>query len=379
MRHNTGKTPKPGMIPKLCAATSICLLIMGLSGCGEDQRIDPDICDAVGELRPACGFSNPEDLALLPDGHTLLVSEYGVYFSGNPGSLALFDTRTGAIDRLPVLDEATTPLWADHHCPGPPGTSLSPHGIHLSERSSGELQLLVVNHGGAERIEFVEIVPESSGYSARWRGCLVPPDNAFVNSVAATPEGGAVFSHMYPKDSPRIGTTALAVLKSFVGLPSGHVWEWPGPGQDYRVVEGSADGFPNGILVDPAGAYLYMAASTGGHVVKIDRQSGERVGSAAVAHPDNLRWDAEGNILVVGMPVGPLTAIRCQEDSMENINCGGAFEIHRLNPATMQAERVFFHPGGQPMGAATVAQQVGDKLYIGSFAGNRLLQVPYSP
>ena len=30
---------------------------------------------------------------------------------------------------------------------------------------------------------------------------------------------------------------------------------------------------------------------------------------------------------------------------------------------------------GAPMGAATVAQRVGDALYIGSFAGDRLLRV----
>ncbi len=366
-------------LAKLRATTSICLLVAGLSACGDnDQQIDPEICEAIGNLQPVCGFKNPEDFALLPDGHSLLVSEYGVYFDGNPGALAVFDTESGKIERLPSLTEAQTPLWADHNCPGPPGEALSPHGIHLSRRPGGELQLLVVNHGGSERIEFVEILPTATGYAARWRGCLVPPDNTFINSVAATPEGGAVFSHMYPKDSPRIGTTALAVVKGLFGSPSGHVWEWPGPGQDYEIVEGSADGFPNGILVDPTGRYLYLAASTAGHVVKIDRESGERVGSAAIAHPDNLRWDAEGNILVAGMPVGPVTAIQCQEASRDNINCGGAFEVHRIDPDTMEAERVFSHVGGQPMGAATVAQQVGDSLYIGSFAGNRLLRVPYS-
>ncbi|MFV0477430.1 MAG: hypothetical protein ACK5ME_06310 [Parahaliea sp.] len=353
------------------------LLLTGLAACsGDEHRIDPDICEAVADKVPVCGFTNPEDLALLPDERTLVVSEYGVYYDANPGSLALLDTETGLIERLATLDQPKLPLWADVGCPGPPGASLSPHGIHLSRRSSGELQLLVVNHGGAERIEFVELAMGPQGYRAHWRGCLMAPDNAYVNSVAATPEGGVVFTHMYPRDSFTIGTTAWAVIKSVFGSPSGHIWEWPGSGQEYRVVPGSADGFPNGILVDPSGRYLYMAASTGGRVVKIDRNSGERLGSVDIVHPDNLRWDAEGNILVVGMPVSLPVAIGCQEDARRNINCGGSFEINRINPRTMQAELIFSHTG-VPMGAATVAQQVGDYLYIGSFAGNRLLQIPY--
>ena len=32
---------------------------------------------------------------------------------------------------------------------------------------------------------------------------------------------------------------------------------------------------------------------------------------------------------------------------------------------------------GAPMGAGTVAQQVGDRLYIGSFIGDRMMSVPY--
>jgi hypothetical protein len=41
----------------------------------------------------------------------------------------------------------------------------------------------------------------------------------------------------------------------------------------------------------------------------------------------------------------------------------------------MAAERLFAHEGA-PMGAATVAQPVGDVLYMGSFSGDRILRAP---
>jgi hypothetical protein len=59
---------------------------------------------------------------------------------------------------------------------------------------------------------------------------------------------------------------------------------------------------------------------------------------------------------------------------VRNGACAAAFEIIELDPATMSTRRLLAHKGA-PMGAATVAQRVGDALYIGSFAGDRLLRV----
>jgi hypothetical protein len=42
----------------------------------------------------------------------------------------------------------------------------------------------------------------------------------------------------------------------------------------------------------------------------------------------------------------------------------------------MSSEVVFKHQGA-PMGAGTVARQLGDFLYIGSFSSDRIVRVPY--
>ena len=52
-----------------------------------------------------------------------------------------------------------------------------------------------------------------------------------------------------------------------------------------------------------------------------------------------------------------------------------AFAIVAVDPDSMKAQTILEHRGA-PMGAATVAQQVGDHLYLGSFVGDRIVRAP---
>ena len=49
-----------------------------------------------------------------------------------------------------------------------------------------------------------------------------------------------------------------------------------------------------------------------------------------------------------------------------------------LDPETLAAEIVLEHEG-PPLGAATVALSVGDAIYLGSFAGDRIARAPLAP
>ncbi|MDX1669049.1 MAG: hypothetical protein R3194_06515 [Limnobacter sp.] len=345
-----------------------------LSACSQHDPINPNVCEPQGNLQPICKFNSPEDLLALPDQRHLLVSEYGTYFDANPGALVLFNPQTQTVEKLDLQTSPTEPLWLESECSEAPGAEMSPHGINLSRRSNGALQLLVVNHAPRERIEWIELKPTNNTYSAHWRGCLYPPENAYINSVAATPEGGLVMTHMFPKDSPTIGTTALSVALSTLGRPSGHVIEWQ-PETGFNHLEYTEGGFPNGILVSPEGRFMFVAYSTGNQVVKFDRINAKPLEAVQVEKPDNLRWTEEGQILVVGSPISGLEAIQCQENSREGVQCAAGFEVTQLDPELKESEKLFRHPGGPPMGGATVAVQFKDDLYIGSFAGNRLLKL----
>ncbi len=349
------------------------LIAAGLSSACSETTVTEFSCAAVGEKVPICGFSHPEDLELLPDGKTLIVSEFGSLKSEVPGAFVLFDTSTEKRQRLPAFTGPATTTWVDVDCPGPPGDNFSPHGIHLSERADGKLQLLAVNHGGGERIDYFEVSATDNWYRIDWRGCAVPPRNSYMNDVVATPGGGFIFTHMYPRDSLHIGPLSIGILKAILKFNTGYAMHWNG--SKYKVLEGSRAAFANGIQIDAKGEYVFVNALMNDKVYKVNIATGERVATADAPRGDNIQWDASGRLLVASQLASTSAMTGCL--SNPDSTCGARFDIVRVDPDTMAAEIIFSHEGGPPMGAATVAQQVGDQLYFGSFAGDRMMRVPY--
>jgi hypothetical protein len=347
--------------------TILLLPLLLLASCGAPEGITG--CEPLGELEPICGFQNPEDLARVPGTQALLVSQFGTMDGALPGNLARFDSPSGEIEILyrggTAPNASATPGWGEADCPGPPGPDFSPHGIHLTRRKDRAHQLLVVNHGGRESIEFFEM--SRGGASLQWRGCALPPDDAFINSVVATPEGGFLATHMFPR------TSATGALRGLFGQDTGYVLEWT-PDGSWTVVPGTDAPFPNGIELSPDGKTIYLNAYLGDEVRKVDRETGEILALASVASPDNTRWSADGNRLFVASHTGPfLEMMRCQR--MKVGACPLAFEVVALDPATLERTTVFAHEG-PPMGGATVALDLDGALYLGSFKGDRLLRAP---
>ncbi len=104
----------------------------------------------------------------------------------------------------------------------------------------------------------------------------------------------------------------------------------------------------------------------------IARQSGELLGSAEIPAPDNLTWRDDGLLLVASHPASlgdMMTCMRGVEGS-----CPFEFQIVALDPQTMTGEPILSN-AGPPMGAGTVALQVGQELFIGTFAGDRIARV----
>jgi hypothetical protein len=326
----------------------------------------------VGAARPICGFRNPEDLELLPDGKHLLVSEFGSMEGERAGALALLELESEARTVLYRGGDGGSLAagWGDPACPGPPPAEMSPHGIHLSRRPDERLQLLVVNHGGREAVELFEVTGSPSGWALAWRGCAVAPVGSWLNDVVALPEGGFLVTHMLPKRSGA-GRVVEYLKAAALGMRTGHVLEWR-PARGFAPLPGTETVFPNGIALSADGGTIFLNSSIGGEVLRIDRASGELRGSAEVAGPDNSTWAPDGRLLVASF-VGPLwETLAC--DGIERGSCPVAFEIVAVDPETLATETLY-RGGGAPMGAGTVGLRVGDELFVGSFAGDRILRV----
>jgi hypothetical protein len=349
----------------LCAVAAL-----ACAACGSVEPIVS--CDPVGPARAVCGFQNPEDLELLPDGRSLLVSEFGSMEGGRAGAIARLDL---ASDERSVLYRggqggAATPGWGDPACPGAPPAEMSPHGIHLATRPDGALQLLVVNHGGRESVEFFEVTRGPAGYEVAWRGCALAPDGAWLNDVVALPEDGFLATHMMPRRGA-LGQLVEYVKAAGLGMETGYVLEWS-PGRGFAPKAGTETTFPNGIALSADGRTIFLNSSIGGEVLRIDRATGRALGSAQVAGPDNSTWAPDGRLLVASF-TGPLyETMAC--NALERGACPVAFEIVAIDPETLATETIY-RGGGAPMGAGTVGLRVGDELFVGSFAGDRILRV----
>jgi len=368
-RHRSGRPVSAKRSPQRCARSLLAALAT-LACSGSPEPILS--CEAVGSARAICGFHNPEDLELLPDGKHLLVAEFGSMEGERAGALALFDLASEARTVLYRGGDggSATPGWGDPSCGAAPPPEMSPHGIHLSRRADGRLQLLVVNHGGREAVEFFELSDAGSGWEAAWRGCVVAPDGSWLNDVVALPEDGFLATHMMPRRGGSL--QIIEYLKAAVlRMQTGYALEWR-PERGFAPLPGSQTIFPNGIALSADGATLYLNSSLEGKVLRIDRASGRALGSADVAGPDNSTWAPDGRLLVASF-TGPLwETLAC--DGIERGACPIAFEIVAVDPETLATETLY-RGGGAPMGAGTVGLRVGDELFVGTFAGDRILRV----
>jgi hypothetical protein len=349
------------------------------AGCA--ARTDPIVgCAREGALEPVCGFENPEDLALLPDGRTVLVSQMAVDGMGGSGrgSLARFRRGEAGPDALfpqgdaATPDAAAAPGWGDPACPGGPGEEFAPHGIDLVRRPDGALALWVVNHGGRESLELFQVDPARA--TLAWRGCVIPPEGSFLNDVAGLPQGGFVATHMF-----RRGGTLRQLwssLRGLLGADTGYVLEWQ-PTSGFRELEGSAGAMPNGIAVSPDGRYVYENVYLSGQVRRIPRDGQGEVKVAAIPSPDNITWSRDGTRLLVASHTGGFREmLGC--GNIEHGTCPARFEIVSLHPDTMETQVILRH-GGAPMGAVTVALDLGDALLLGTFRGDRVAYAHLPP
>ena len=88
---------------------------------------------------------------------------------------------------------------------------------------------------------------------------------------------------------------------------------------------------------------------------------------------DNARWASDGRLVVANLTSETRDefAVCSQLDSGA---CPMSFRIIAIDPDSMETE-VLYSNQGPPMGGGTVGLVIDDELFIGSFAGDRILRV----
>lgn len=338
--------------------------------------IEPIVaCEKVGNESPLCGWQNPEDLAALPDGQHIIVSEYGGQNGEKSGTLALLDLETESRRVLYAGDSSNSSGdWGESTCQELPQGQFSPHGIHLSRRPDGQLQLLAVQHASRESVEMFEVRQSAESWNLVWQGCVVAPEDSMLNDVVATPDGGFLVTNMMPRSNSTFKMFVEYMKSSAFGRESGSVLAW-NPDTDFQQLVSSVGSVPNGIEIAPDGETVFVNYSASGEVRRINRLSDTVEATIDTLPPlDNATWSLNGKLLVAGAIENPLKMMGCS--SIEAGSCPGAFAIIAVDPVTLEYETFFESDANTPGGAGTVGLEISDgSLLIGTFAGDRIINV----
>ncbi len=323
------------------------------------------VCEAPAPATAVCAINPPEDLVLTPDGKHLLMSITPGLDGRHQSRLMIMDIDKHQQQEL-VLRYESELGWGDKQCARPtqPPTA---HGIHLSKRSDGRYRLLVVNHQDRESIEEIELVKQANSWEGVWRGCVENRGLARFNDVAGMPDGGWVATVMFESSSMK---PPLPLEQLLDGRDTGYLMRWSADKGMHKLPNSYAP-FPNGVQVSADGSEIWFAAWTASGIWQYDLQN-QRLGTKIDVgyYVDNLNWSDNGGLLGAG--ITDLEAFQdCFRERRGNCTLGG-FRVSTLNPATGNLQPLYGAEAGV-LDGASVALQVGSRLYIGAFDGDRLL------
>jgi hypothetical protein len=258
-------------------------------------------------------------------------------------------------------------------CPGSPDPrNFITHGLSLRAGGNGRATLYVVSHGDREAIEVFEIDATGSTPELTWIGCVPMPEGLEANSVAARADGTIV------------ATVLIEPGKSFADLmagePTGAVFVWS-PGADgFERMRGAELPGNNGIEVSSDGEELFVVSSGLRTVVAFPFRNPTRQSrsSARLSFiPDNVHLNGDGELVTAGMSdnepacggdfPGP-----AEFDIEAVASCARGFVAAALDPATLQHTVIAEGPRHTGFSNATMALQIGDEVWIGTFAGDRI-------
>ena len=314
-------------------------------------------CGTQGNAELVCGTRAPEDFEVTPDGRYLVIAKFGAVVDS---ALDLYDIETRAFTALPMTAQKKDG-WGEPACTESIGMQTGAHGLSLTQRASGEWQLYVVNHNVRESLEMFELQPDGDAWKLVWRGCVNAQQP--YNDVAALPDGSFV------------ATRPTALMKEgqdlFAGGVSGNVARWSA--EDGEVLlPGSEYGYPNGVTVSKDGRYAYISGWTTRSFHKYDLEEMREAGRADFSFmPDNLTWTADGKLLAAGIKG---VNGNCPENSDDP--CLQGMVVAEVDADSLAVTELHDNEGRGLINGTSVAIQVEDSIYVGSFQGDRLVILP---
>ena len=327
---------------------------LGISGQAPD-------CRAAGDVQFVCGQQAPEDLVVLPGSQWVVASAY----SGTGGIFLIrVSDRTSTVAYPAATAKERWDAKTYSACPGPPDQAakakFTTHGLSLQSGNNSVHRLYVVVHGSRESVEVFEVDARPQIPVLTWIGCAVAPEPIGLNSVRGLPDGGFVATNFLAR-----GGDADARTKMMAGEKTGELWEWH-TSTGWQKVPGSEAAGANGLEISDDGRWFYIAAwgsqsffrlSRGQTPVKRDEiPLGFRV--------DNIRWARDGSLLAAGQGGAPPSQTS---------------NIVKIDPKALSVREIVRRPNSDVFGAGTVAVEIGNQVWVGSYRGDRIAIFSMAP
>ena len=350
------------MTQKLLILCGFIILVCGSSAIADD-------CPDSGDLKYICGPKNAEDILPLGDTKWLITSGLNGRFSNtdDTGHLYLVNRNEKTFEEFfpGVTPKFDLDKKMFNACPGPINIkNFSAHGLALKQQSPDHFRLYITSHGEREAIEVFNIDAKGTKPAISWVGCVLLPERMLSNSVAILSDGGFVTTKFFDPTVPN------SFSDIFQGKITGGVYEWH-PGGKVNAIPGTELSGANGIAISPDNKWVYVATSGTREIVRYDRTETlvtlKKV--QIIIGPDNLRWGDDGLLYTAGSNYVP-------PEDCKNPPCQTGWSVFSINPETLEMKRVTGVDQTATMQNASSAIAVGNEIWVGTYAGDRIGYLP---
>jgi hypothetical protein len=324
-------------------------------------------CASSVGLDFVCGLQAPEDLVRVANTKWLIAS--GI----RPGSgLHLIDTQAkSAQDFFSARASSFRPDTTKFEgCPGPLDPVRAAFvGLYLRPAGTERYTLYAVHHGSRESIEVFEIDARGAAPSAAWIGCVLLPDNMPANGVAVFADGAIVATVVTLP-----GTTFEEMMS---GRTTGVVMMWTPGSKQFRPLPGTELSGNNGIETSADDREFYVAATGSMRVASFSRPNPSkplRLTAVQAFRPDNLR--RVGDRLIVAGSLVEEASCGGRVTKPAELRCPRGWIAASLNPKTMSMTEIARGSATPSFTGASTAIPVGDNVWVGSFAADRVAYLP---